>query len=207
MLNDSRVATIFRHRAHSYRLTYPIGKRRVEQLNKHSTHIVAYPLIEYSTQESTPLLGRNRIWQNLTTRLSSVHQSALTTPRLADTLDNGCKLQKLTFQLVTKETIKLQRVLDIGSIDRSHSIPLHAMPIKQSQSSHNIPITALAPTRCTQVVVHRLWAINRYAHQEIILAEKLAPLIIYQRSVGLYAVRYATPVGILALQLQRTLIK
>ena len=98
------------------------------------------------------------------------------------------------------EIIDLQRMVGIEIVYHSHSIPLHAISVQQFNALHHLGIRWLTASVFTICVVELLRTINRYAHQPMVVGEEGAPLIIQQRSVGLYAVLdLIAPAGILLL--------
>ena len=92
--------------------------------------------------------------------------------------------------------IELNGMIGIPPVHCSHRVPFHAVFLQQSDAA------PCAVEVLTISVMHRFRPVNADADQEVVLSEKLAPLIGEQGAIGLQTVVNVPSVSVPLLQLQ-----
>ena len=93
-------------------------------------------------------------------------------------------------------------MLHIDVVHHGHAVPFHPVALQHLNAPHHLlkgaPARGVAPVGIVQGKV----AIDADAHQEAVVLEEAAPVIVQQGAVGLYAVVYLSAAGIVPLQHQ-----
>ena len=190
------------HGTHTRLLSDPPSKSGIENLHEHPAHIGFNPLIEQRAKETPPRLRGD----GMRSELASVAQCGKTPGVAAPTFHYRRKLYILAPDFLEKP-VKLKRIFHVVVIDHRHGIPLHTIPLQKPNATHHALKSRFATT-CTPIfIVKLLRSVNRNPDKPLLTAQKARPFLGDQRSVGLDAVHYPTPLGIAALKFKRLFIK
>ena len=205
-LHCSRMAARFAHGTDAGGLPAPVCQGGIEELDEHFAHVVAHPLVEDSTAEAAPLVGRYaEIGHRGAGCICEAGQMAAV-GMAHDALHDGRELDVLAAYLL-EETVELERVIGVEVVDHGHCIPLHAVLLQQPDARHDLRPRRFPAAAAAVLVVKLLRTVYTHAHQPVVLAEELAPLIGQQGAVCLYGIGYHAAPGVLALQLQSPLVE
>src|SRR5262245_55470780 len=105
--------------------------------------------------------------------------------RFRDTLDDRYELNETRATLVAQEAVNLAAANSVGRMDGCERVPLDSCVAQAAQAPHHIvegpPSTLVYPVR----VVDLPRAVNREAHEEVVLAEERGPVGIEKGAVRL----------------------
>ena len=201
-----RVAALFGQRAESWCLSHPVGEGGVEDLDEVFAHILSHPLIENSTEEVTPLLGRDgEVGQSCGIALHAGGEGE-TVGALHGALHNGGELDVVAIDAF-EEVVELEGVVGVEVVDHRQRIPFHAVLVEQVDAPHHLAEGGTATRRAAIFVVELLRPIDGDAHEEVVFLEEAAPLVGEQRGIGLNTVVDGAAAGVGALEFQGTPIE
>ncbi len=105
---------------------------------------------------------------------------------LIDALHNGDELHEVRADLVAQEAVHLQGVIGIGGVDSGQDVELHLVLLQESCGTQHLVECRSASFIHAIGIVHGLRAIQTQPNQEVVLAEKLAPVVIQEDAIGLH---------------------
>src|SRR5262249_43253314 len=82
----------------------------------------------------------------------------------------------------------LGRIAHVNVVHHTEQIDVYLGPAEHLESVHDLLVRGLLPFGDSVVIVEFLWSIEAETDIKIFLGEKLAPLIIDGRAVGLYTI-------------------
>ena len=104
---------------------------------------------------------------------------------LGGALDDGDELDPLGRELVAEEAIDLPAALLVGGVDRAEDVEGNVMGAQVAPALHHPVERALAAPVEPVGVVQLARPVHAQAHQEIVLLEEGAPVVVEQDPVGL----------------------
>ena len=143
----------------------PVRQRSVEGLHEHVPDVVPRPFLEDLDHEPSVLLGADRVGLAL--------------------LHDGDELYELRAEIVAQESVDLETVVTVGSMDRRQSIPFHPRGLQPPQPDHHPVDCRLAALVHPVGIMHLARTVDRHPDQEVVLGQEAGPLITDQSGVGL----------------------
>ena len=195
------------HGADTRLLAYPVGKGGVEQLDVVGAHVLLHPFVEQGAEEVSPLFRADgEVCQFGAVLLVLQRGEVASVCVRREALHDGGELNVVASYLL-KEVVELQRVVGVVVVHHRHAVPFHSVLLQQVDALHHLDERGLPLFVFPVFVVELLRSVDGDAHQPVVLLEEPAPLVGEQGAVGLDAVVYGPSVGILLLQLHRTLVE
>jgi len=157
------------------------GQRLGQVVEKTHAHLAAVrpPDVEGLAQKTAVLLRRNREGQRF---------AILIEFRERDVLD-------IVDTQFVEETVEFLRLLHVGLAKHTQDVELHFFGLHQFDGGH-YPLPGPAAFLVeTVAVVQFLGAVQRDAHQPVVLMEQLTPVAVNENGVGLQRVAHALPVA------------
>src|SRR5271163_2740328 len=156
------------------------------------------PFLEDIDEKATILLGAHGALGDEVAglRIEQALAAGLRTPALVgdlqcllrSTLDDRYELHPLRAQLIAEEAVDSAPMLLVGGIHRTQDVEFHSMPAQLPPARHDaIEGAAFAPVDPVGVVdLPR--PVDAQSHEEIVLLEEGAPVIVQKDAVGLEGV-------------------
>src|ERR1700733_6567110 len=175
-------------------------ERHIEELDVDFPDIVAYPFLKDIDEKATILVCAHRALgdQIAGLRIEQALAPGLRAPALVgdlqcllrSTLDDRYELHPLGAQLIAKEAVDSTSMILVGGVDRAQDVEVDSVPAQLPPAGHDaIEGAALAPVHPVSVV-NLPRSIDAQSHEEIVLLEKGAPVVVQQDAVGLEGVLY-----------------
>ena len=181
---------------------HPVRERGVEDLDEHVADVVAHPLLEHLDEELAVLLGADAAVGDELALLPVERSVTGSSPPAGlgegeqlrgDPLDDGDELDELRTELVAQERVDLAAVVAVGRVDGGEHVPVDPVPPEYVEPAHHPVEGGLAALVDPVGVVHLARAVDGQAHQEVVLVQERAPLVVEQRAVGLHRVEHRLP--------------
>jgi hypothetical protein len=96
-------------------------------------------------------------------------------------------------QFVSKELIDFEWIFSVGSVNGAQYVDIHLVFTEEFVAANYIGKTSVTSLVDAVRVVHALWTVDAKPDKNVILFEKLTPLIVQQRAVCLNGVQNALP--------------
>ena len=100
----------------------------------------------------------------------------------------GMNWMKVGAELVAEERVDLATVIAVDRVDRGEHVPVDLVALQDVEASHHSVERRLAALVDTVGIVHLTRSVDRDPDQEPVLLEKLTPLVVQKRPVGLHRV-------------------
>ena len=146
-----------------------------------------HPLVEDRGEETAELVGPHRPLG----RVRPAEVGGLTGG--IDALDDRDELHPRRRDLVSQESVELQRMIGVDPVDRGQDVVLDAVLLEEPKATHHLVEGAGAALVDPVGVVQLAGAVDADADQEVVFDEELAPLVVEQGAVGLHRVQEPHP--------------
>ena len=181
---------------------HPVCQRGIEKLDIIITDIFFQPFVEDRAEEISPFPGIDCKGGQLDICVLLFRRGEQCSVLMkSEAFHNWGELDIVAIYFLEK-AIEFQRVIHVVVIDDCHRIVFHAMLFHQFDSLHHFIEGRKSLFVAAIFVMKLLRAVYRNSHEEVVLFEETAPVVVQQCPVCLDAVIYLASVAVLALQLQ-----
>ena len=171
----------------------------VEIAHEHAPDVVAHPLFEYFDKKASVLRGPDRALRDEVARLGVQRPFAAAcwcTPALVGQVDglrrgpfdDGNELQPFGLQFVAQESVDRATVVLVRRVDRAQDVARDIVAAQQLPAPHHPVKRTSTKTIDPVTVMQCARAVDAQANKKSVLLQKLAPVFVDQRAIGLDAV-------------------